>query len=429
MITTFNPIHAIILRRLAVAWILLSLLFGGIAYFLELEKIDDFVVALATSESSRFTELGISLEAPKNEAASTAMQEKAREFAGQNFVIIEIYDRQHNKLIEAVSPRYAALEHKLSKRSHAFPIDGRPHYERLTLMTTSLVQILVPLRDPQENITGYFEGVFVIDPATVARLRADLLRNLTITLFAVLLTTVALYPVILSLNRKVLEFSREVVKGNLEMASVLGAAIAKRDSDTNTHNYRVTLYAIALGEAVGIDTTAMRALILGALLHDVGKIGISDNILLKPGKLTADEFAIMRTHVDLGFDILREAAWLQAALDVVCNHHEKFDGNGYPQGRAGADIPLNARIFAIVDVFDALAATRPYKESMSCAAALEIIQQGAGTHFDPVLVPTFIALAPELHRRYASAEDADLNPILRERGMHYFFAAAQLKSV
>ena len=428
MSIALNPIHGIILRQLAIAWILLSLLFGGGAYFLELEKIDDFVVALATSESERFTALGISLETPKDAAASLAMHEKVKEFTGRNFVIIEIYDPLHNKLVEVVSPHYNALEHKLSKRSHAFPVDGRAHYERLNIRDTNLVQILVPLRDVQGKISGYFEGVFEVDAATVARLRADLLRTLSITLFAVLLTTVTLYPVILSLNRKVLDFSREVVKGNLEMASVLGASIAKRDSETNAHNYRVTLYAIALGEAVGIDATAMRALILGAFLHDVGKIGISDNILLKPGKLTEEEFAVMRTHVELGVDILREAAWLQAALDVVGDHHEKFDGSGYPHGRTGADIPLNARIFAIVDVFDALASVRPYKKSMGCEAALEIIRQGAGKHFDPVLVQQFIALAPALHQRYNAADDVDLNPLLRERGMHYFFAAAQLKS-
>ena len=198
------------------------------------------------------------------------------------------------------------------------------------------------------------------------RLREDLIHALTVTLVAVLLTTVALYPVILSLNRKVLDFSREVVKGNLEMASVLGAAYCQRDSDTNAHNFRVTLYAIALGEAVGIDATGMRALILGAFLHDVGKIGISDNILLKPAKLDPEEFSIMRTHVTLGLEILQDAEWLQAATDVVGNHHEKFDGTGYPRGLKGEAIPLNARIFAIVDVFDALASERPYKQPMSC---------------------------------------------------------------
>jgi HD-GYP domain-containing protein (c-di-GMP phosphodiesterase class II) len=425
--TSNNPIHRIILSRLAAAWVALSLLFGGVAYVLELEKIDDFVVALATSESERFRQYGIPLDQPEDSVAMRALQSRAREFASENFVVIEIYDRQRKMLVEAVNPRHEKIELELSKRGHDFPKDERPHYQRLTINDTTLVQTVVPLRGPDQSITGYFEGVFIVDQATMKRLRDDLVHALTMTLVAVLLTTVALYPVILSLNRKVLDFSREVVKGNLEMASVLGAAIAKRDSDTNAHNYRVTLYAIALGEAVGIDATAMRALILGAFLHDVGKIGISDNILLKPAKLDAEEFAIMRTHVTLGLDILQDAEWLQAATDVVGNHHEKFDGSGYPNGLAGEAIPLNARIFAIVDVFDALASERPYKRPMPCAEALAIIERDAGSHFDPRLVEHFAGQARDLHRRYSAASDETLNTLLREKGLHYFFAASQLK--
>lgn len=430
-----NPIHGIVLRRLAAAWIILSLLFGGVTYYLGVDQLDRRVVALATSEAGRFAALGIPLDAPLGDAAARELAARANEFVQEHFVVVEIYDRARKKLVEAVNPRHEALEHELSRRGHAFPADDRPHYERLQLLDSTLVQILVPLRettgDHSSEISGYFEGVYVVAPETVASLRAELMRALAITLFAVLLTTVALYPVILSLNRKVLGFSREVVQGNLEMASVLGSAIAKRDSDTNEHNYRVTLYAIALGEAVGLDATAMRALILGAFLHDVGKIGISDNILLKPGKLSDEEFAVMRTHVELGVDILRDSDWLRAALDVVGNHHEKFDGSGYPNRLAGEGIPLNARIFAIVDVFDALASERPYKRAMSCDAALAILAEGSGRHFDPQLVQHFATLAPTLHRQYAGGGEADLarlQQILRDKGLHYFFAASRLKA-
>lgn len=424
-----NPIHGIVLRRLSVAWIALSLLFGGIAYFVELEKIDDYVVALAASESERFNSLGIPLEIPKNEAATLELQAKAQEFAKDHFVVIEIYDRKHKKLVEAVNPRYTEIEHELSKRGHKFPVDDRYRYDRMKIFDTTLVQVLVPLRNTHGKVSGYFEGVFVVDQETMDRLRADLMHVLQITLFAVLLTTVALYPVILSLNRQVLDFSRKVVEANVEMASVLGAAIAKRDSDTNAHNFRVTLYAIALGEKQGIDPVNMRALILGAFLHDVGKIGISDNILLKPAKLTEEEFAVMRTHVELGIEILHDSEWLHAALEVVGNHHEKFDGGGYPNGISGEQIPLNARIFAIVDVFDALASERPYKHAMSCEDALAVIRESSGTHFDPKLAALFCDMAPSLHERIAAATEAELRARLVGKAQHYFFAASQLKPV
>ncbi|MDQ5959769.1 MAG: hypothetical protein QG592_849, partial [Pseudomonadota bacterium] len=167
-----NPIHGIILSRLAASWITLSLLFGGAAYFIELEKIDDYVVALASSESERFAALGIPLETPENDGSRTILQEKAQEFARDNFVVIEIYDRKRKKLVEAVGPQHAAIEQELSKYSHPFPQDDQRHYERLTIQGTTLVQAVVPLRGPQGNVSGYFEGVFIVDPATMAKLRA-----------------------------------------------------------------------------------------------------------------------------------------------------------------------------------------------------------------------------------------------------------------
>jgi putative nucleotidyltransferase with HDIG domain len=421
------PIHRVILRRLAVAWIALSLLFGGVAYVVELNRIDDFVVALAASESARFNSLGMPEGPPEDAMAALALQEKAREYAGQHFVFTQIYDRRLQKLVETVNPQHAELAAEAKAHSHPFPADARHHFARINVLQTTLVQIRVPLRDPRGQVAGYFDGIFVVDPATVDRLRSDLVQALAITLFAVLLTTVALYPVIISLNRRMIAFSHAVVQGNLDIVALLGAAIALRDSDTNAHNYRVTLYATSLGEALHLDAAAMRALFLGAFLHDIGKIGIRDNILLKPGKLTDEEFGVMKSHVDLGVAILRQADWLQAAIEVVGNHHEKYDGSGYPRGLTGNAIPLNARIFAIVDVFDALASARPYKEAMGCAAALDAVARGAGTHFDPTLARRFLAIAPRLYERYADAGEAELNRLLHEQGARYFFAAAQLK--
>jgi len=175
------------------------------------------------------------------------------------------------------------------------------------------------------------------------------------------------------------------------MLKVLGSAIAKRDSDTNIHNYRVTLYSVRLGELLGISRAAMQGLIKGAFLHDVGKIAISDRILLKPGKSTDEEFAIMKTHVDHGEDIISGYAWLADAADVVRCHHEKFDGSGYPNRIAGKDIPLNARIFAITDVFDAVTSRRSYKEPVILDDALDIIRQARGNHLDPAIVALFLA--------------------------------------
>ena len=135
----------------------------------------------------------------------------------------------------------------------------------------------------------------------------------------------------------------------------------------------------------------------------------------------------MRTHVSLGLDILGQSEWLHAALDVVGNHHEKFDGSGYPRGLSGTEIPLNARIFAVVDVFDALASKRPYKEAMNSEAALAIVAQGSGTHFDPALVAAFRPIAQTLHARLANADEAGLRSQLADKAQRYFFSEADLR--
>jgi response regulator RpfG family c-di-GMP phosphodiesterase len=271
---------------------------------------------------------------------------------------------------------------------------------------------------------GFFEGVFVVDRNVLEDFSKQLWHTLGAVLIAVLATSLLLYPVIISLNRDVVRFSHEVLRGNLEIASVLGAAIAKRDSDTGDHNFRVTLYAIKLGEACGLEPVAMRQLILGAFLHDVGKIGITDNILLKPGKLTDEEFTIMRTHVALGVDIIADSEWLQGARQVIEHHHEKFDGKGYLHGLKGEEIPLNARIFAIVDVFDALTSRRPYKEPMALETALAIIKKDAGTHFDPRLVTRFLEIAPAIYASIGQAGENELGDKLRVQAMSYFLQAS-----
>lgn len=416
-------IHRIVLLRLLMAWAAVSLLVGIPTYYIELRQLDDSVVALAASESRHFSPAGLNADV-RTPDELRILEQRANEFVQRSFVVIEVYDRDKKRLLEAVNPQYAHIEEELKRHKHSFPIDAESHYQKFVVGAETVVQVLVPLRTAAGSDAGFFEGVFIVDHATLDELRSHVWRTLGAVLFAVLATTVLLYPVIIALNRDVIRFSQEVLKGNLEMASVLGAAIAKRDSDTGDHNYRVTLYAIRLGEAVGLAANEMRQLILGAFLHDVGKIGISDNILLKPGKLTAEEFSVMRTHVALGVDIVEQSDWLQGARAVIEGHHEKFDGSGYLRGLRGTQIPLNARIFAIVDVFDALTSRRPYKEPMPLAQALAIIGKDAGSHFDPQLVERFLAIAPGIHASIAGAGEAALQELLRDQAMHYFLRAS-----
>jgi HD-GYP domain-containing protein (c-di-GMP phosphodiesterase class II) len=134
----------------------------------------------------------------------------------------------------------------------------------------------------------------------------------------------------------------------------------------------------------------------GALLHDIGKIGIPDSILLKPGPLTDDEWEVMRRHPTYAHELLAPIAYLRPSLDIPYCHHEKWDGSGYPRGLAGETIPLAARIFAVVDVWDALSSDRPYRDAWPSEEVLQYLRDGAGAHFDPRIVDTFLRLEQAL---------------------------------
>jgi HD-GYP domain-containing protein (c-di-GMP phosphodiesterase class II) len=204
------------------------------------------------------------------------------------------------------------------------------------------------------------------------------------------------------------------------MMEALGRAIAKRDSDTGTHNYRVAWIAARIGEKIGLKGHEMQSLIAGSFLHDVGKIGISDTILLKPGKLDEAEFAIMRTHVSLGEEIVTGMGWLDGAHAVVAGHHEKWNGSGYPRQQAGEAIPLSARIFAIADVFDALCSKRPYKEAMGFDAAMSILEKDTGTHFDPEIMAVFRPMAREIFDQLAGCNEEQARVLLQGRVRFHF---------
>jgi len=163
-------------------------------------------------------------------------------------------------------------------------------------------------------------------------------------------------------------------------------ALDLRDKETEGHTQRVTDMTIPLCRVFGLTETELVQVRRGALLHDIGKMGVPDNILLKPGPLTEEEWTMMRKHPTFAFEMLSPIHYLRPALDIPRYHHEKWDGSGYPQGLKGEQIPLVARIFAVVDVWDALTSDRPYRPAWPKERAREHIRSLAGSHFDPETV-------------------------------------------
>ena len=190
----------------------------------------------------------------------------------------------------------------------------------------------------------------------------------------------------------------ELRETRMQIIERLGRAAEYKDNETGLHVIRMSHYAQVLALAAGWSQVDAEELLAAAPMHDIGKIGIPDHILLKPGPLTPEEWTVMRSHPRIGADIIGEhrSTVLRLAREIALGHHEKWDGSGYPQGLSGEAIPMSARIVAIADVFDALTTARPYKKAWTVQAAVEQVQQDAGKHFDPTLVELFMGVLPQL---------------------------------
>jgi putative two-component system response regulator len=166
-----------------------------------------------------------------------------------------------------------------------------------------------------------------------------------------------------------------------------------RDPETGAHIQRMAYYSQIIAKGLGLDAKAQKTILEAAPMHDVGKIGIPDYILLKPGKLTPEEFDVMKTHAKLGHELLDDSGSeiLRSGAEIALSHHEKYDGSGYPHGLVGTKIPLFGRIVAVADVFDALTSERPYKKAWSFEEAVKFLEEGRGKHFDPMCVEAFLA--------------------------------------
>jgi len=220
--------------------------------------------------------------------------------------------------------------------------------------------------------------------------------------------------------RRTLQLRETMAKlsaASLETIYRLSRAAEYRDENTGAHVLRVSHYSAAVAQRIGLNQTAIDEILYAAPMHDVGKIGIPDSILLKPGKLDPKEWEIMKQHTIIGGRILENpgSGFLKAAEVIALSHHEKWDGKGYPQGMQGAAIPLFGRITAIADVFDALTTVRPYKKAFPIDESLRIILQNRGTHFDPDVVDAFMAVEVEvraIRERYEDPHESLLHRMM-----------------
>jgi response regulator RpfG family c-di-GMP phosphodiesterase len=219
------------------------------------------------------------------------------------------------------------------------------------------------------------------------------------------------------LEERVAEQALQIQSMLVEALRTLAAAIEMRDDYTGGHVERVARYAVATGWEMGLEGEELRHLWVGALLHDVGKIGVPDGILKKPGRLTDEEYEVMKRHPEIGAGIMQRSSFLRPGLPAVLHHQERWDGTGYPAGLAGEEISLQGRIVSVVDTFDAISSSRPYREGGTLEHAFSELRRCAGTQFDPAVVEAFVRAAekgfpepPEV----AALTDGEVGRILRE---------------
>ncbi len=429
-------IHRAVLLRVGVATAVITLVFGALTHFVSRNRLEENLGRLAEVSVRNFNrsvldELeGGAFEPGMLQTDLDAIRGDARlELEGGHFVYVRVLALDGTLLAEDTDRRFADIDAIVDTVAAIDRVRGRVRELEETgdfqvayadVEGDPYLAVSLPMLDQGERPVAVIEGVFAVSPVTVARLRADQLRAVAYVILIVLATVLAIYPVIFAMIRRLGLLTSSLLDSNLETMQALGGAIAKRDSDTDEHNFRVSVYSLRLAQELGLDDESMRTLIKGALLHDVGKIGIRDDVLLKPGKLDDAEYTVMKTHVDHGMDITQRATWLRDAQQVVGAHHEKFDGSGYPHGVVGEAIPLVARIFAVVDVFDALTSRRPYKEPIPFDRTMAILEEGRGSHFDPAVLDAFVGIARGLFDDFVDSDGDEAKRVLSEATLTYF---------
>ena len=389
--------------------IAVALVLSPVAWWISRMQAEETIVAMLLEASRQL--LSLDSFRPEGDQAQAHAEQAASVLTAGLFDGVDISTISGTLLAKAMTPSGQAVVKELNP--HRFAGDQPAYYERLRLAPNRWVlRVFVPLQSSNQSTIAYLVGVRLLPPWQIEQIKSDAFKTALAAALAVLLCGAAIYPLVLSLSAKNARKTRDLLESHIAMMEAMGRAIARRDSDDGAHNYRVAWIAATLAQELGLHGARMQELIAGSFLHDVGKIGVPEAILLKPRRLDDAEMTLMKTHVEMGENIVSGSGWLAGGATVVAAHHEKWDGSGYPRGLQGDDIPLVARIFAIADVFDALCSQRPFKEPKPFAEAMTILQEGAGKHFDPHLIKVFSGLAQPMYETTVHASEAQLRELL-----------------
>jgi len=343
----------------------------------------------------------------------------------QNIELLEAYLAPHNyKIVTAVSGEEALWEisgHKIDLVLLDVMMPGMDGFEVIRRVRQDDADRLLPiilvtaLRGTEDRVKGIEAGCddFISKPVDKMELLARVRSLLKVKAYNDLLINYQkeLESDVMKRTGELKQALEKIKAASLDTIYRLSMAAEFRDDDTGTHIKRVSLYCAVVAHRMGLPEADIENILYAAPMHDLGKIGIPDLILLKPAKLNPQEWEIMKQHTVIGARILKgsDAEFIRLGETIALSHHEKWDGSGYPKGLKGNQIPIAARITSIADVFDALTSKRPYKEAFSVEKSVNLIREGKGSYFDPDVVDAFFASEDEILSIRKQYDDDD-NP-------------------
>jgi len=415
-----KEIHARLLKRIAAIGLLGSFLAVAAVLYLEYRQIEPTMLDAAEKEARLFVPLLLKQDGSGEQSESAAPQpEFSDALAHTAFVTVRLYARDGTLLMEKSRPGSDAAARVFT----AYGVGLEPGKNRTGVWKYQdkrlLLYSIIPVTGLQDDdIIGHAETIYRASLHDITSLLKRIGLSCLIGAGGVLICSVLLYPGLVSFHNHLIKNSSELNRANGFLLKQLGAALAKSDVADPWHSHRVLIYGVKLAENQKLQRTQIRAFIQGAFLHDLGMLDVPTAILLKNAPLGPEERISLQEHPRKGAHLIKPYKWLKQSRDIILCHHENYDGSGYPAGAGHDEIPFSARIFTIVDAFDALTSPRPYRGAKELDDAIEKLELASGSQFDPVLLAAFKEIAPRLYGVVSKLEgkklERELNGVLKK---------------
>jgi len=385
-----KEIHLLLIRRISAISFLATLVVIAAICFLEFNKIETTLLRNAEKEAHIF----LPLFTDKTAGTSPDFSETLSQTSFLNATLLnpakEVFFEFHRDGMSESS--------KAPGEADIGPVYGSEAEGSWTFIGREIVldAVLPVTSGPDETPVGYIEGRYLSDRTDTRAIALQILYSCLFGVGGVVLCALLMYPGLVLLHNRLITNSADLNRANNFLLKNLGSALAKSDVGSLHHNYRVLIFGVRLAEKLKLNRARIQSFIKGVCLHDIGMLDMDRETLMKPGPLDAKERKRMQEHVKRGVALIKPYRWLKDTRDLIRSHHEKYDGSGYPAGLSHDKIALEARIFAIVDAFDAMTSKRPYRQAGQLNSVIEALELESAAHFDPVLLAAFIEIAPQL---------------------------------